>query len=96
MPLETHVDLVQVNDNTSSEAEVEAAVFRLHPYKAGGHTHLHAEHLKQWMWEAYPREDSKTPTRTKWWMCLVDILQHMWHTGDIPLELGLTILVLIP
>ena len=29
-------------------------------------------------------------------MCLVDIAQHMWSTGEIPQELGLTVLVLIP
>ena len=29
-------------------------------------------------------------------MYLVDIVQHMWLTGDIPQELGWTVLVLIP
>ena len=29
-------------------------------------------------------------------MCLVDLAQHMWCTGDIPQELGWTVLVLIP
>ena len=29
-------------------------------------------------------------------MCLVDIVQHMWHTREIPQELGWTVLVLIP
>ena len=28
-----------------------------------------------------PREDSKTPQQTKRWMCLVEIVQHMWLTG---------------
>ena len=28
-------------------------------------------------------------------MCLVDIAQHMWCTGDIPQDLGWTFLVLI-
>ena len=27
---------------------------------------------------------------------LVDIVQHMWQTGDIPQELGWTSLVIIP
>ena len=30
------------------------------------------------------------------WMCLVDIVQHIWSTGEIPHDLGWTILVLIP
>ena len=29
-------------------------------------------------------------------LCLVDIVQHMWRTGEIPQELGWTIPVLIP
>ena len=35
IPLATHVDPVQVNDATPSEAEVEAAVCCLRPLKAG-------------------------------------------------------------
>ena len=29
-------------------------------------------------------------------MCLVDIVQHMWRTGEIPKDLGWTVLVCIP
>ena len=29
-------------------------------------------------------------------MYLVDIVHHMWSTGEIPQELGWTVLVLIP
>ena len=29
-------------------------------------------------------------------MCLVEIVQHLWRTGDIPQELGWTLLFLIP
>ena len=29
-------------------------------------------------------------------LCLVDIVQHMWRTGEIPQELGWTVLVIIP
>ena len=58
------MDLVQVNDATPSKAEVEAAVYCMRPFKAGGQTHLLVENFKQWMQEAYPREDSKTPPHT--------------------------------
>ena len=30
------------------------------------------------------------------WLCLVEILQHMWSTGEIPQDLGWNVLVLIP
>ena len=74
---------------------MEAAVCCLHPPKEGGHTHLCAEHFKQWLWEAYPRENLKTPPQTECWICLVEIIQHMWCTGEIPKEMGCIVLVLI-
>ena len=45
------MDPVKVNDVTSPEAEVETAVHRLRPLKAGGHTHIYTEHFKQWLQE---------------------------------------------
>ena len=42
LPLETHVDPAKVNDDIPSKAEVEAAVRRLLPHRAGGPTHLRA------------------------------------------------------
>ena len=29
-------------------------------------------------------------------MCLLDLVHHMWRKGEIPQELGWTVLVLIP
>ena len=74
---------------------MEAAVCRLPPLKSGGHTHLRAKHFKQWLREACPGENSKTPPWTEHCMCLVDTTQHMWRMGYIPQELGWTALVLI-
>ena len=68
----------------------------MRPLKAGVYTYLCTEHFKQWLQEACLRENSKTPPQTERWMCLLDIVQHMWHTGDITRWLGWTILVLIP
>ena len=61
LPLATHVDLAKVNGEVPSEAEVESAVRRLRPQRVGRHTHIGAEHFKQWQREAYPGEQSKTP-----------------------------------
>ena len=44
IPLETHVDPLQVNNDTPLEAEVEAVVCCMHLFKSGGHTHRRAEH----------------------------------------------------
>ena len=63
--LVAYVEQFKVNDTTPLEAEAEAAVCRLRPFRAGVHTHLRAVHFKQWMWEAYPGVDSKSPTLTK-------------------------------
>ena len=94
--LATHVDPSKVNDEIPSEAEVEAAVCHLHLHRAGRHTHLHAEHFKNWCKEAYPGEQSNTPPRMEHWQFLVDILKNMWRMGEIPQELGCSVLVLIP
>ena len=43
-----------------------------------------------------PQGELEDPLWTERWICLVDINQHMWRTGEIPQELGWTVLVLIP
>ena len=47
IPLKMHVDPVQFNNATLLEADMEAAVHHLPPFKAGRHTHLHAKRLKK-------------------------------------------------
>ena len=85
-----------VNDKISLDLEVESVVLNLRPHRAGEYTHLRVEHLKLWWKEAYPSDNSKTPTRMDQWLCLVYIVQHMWCMGDIPQELEWTVLVLTP
>ena len=57
LSLDTHVNSDEVNDEVLSYAEVEAAVRRLPPHRAGGHINLRVEHFKQWQREAYPGEN---------------------------------------
>ena len=61
LPLAKNVDLARMKNEIPSEAEVEAAVRRLRPHRAGRHTNLRAEHFKQCQQEAYPGEQLKTP-----------------------------------
>ena len=75
---------------------MEEAVRHLCSHKAVGHTHLCVEHFKQWQREAYPGDKPKTLSQRERWLCLVDIVQPMWSTGDILQDLGWTVLVLIP
>ena len=74
LTLDTHVNLSKVNGEIRSEAEVEVAVRRLHPQRAGGHTQLRAEHFEQWQQEAYHGKQSKTPLQRERRMCLVDLV----------------------
>ena len=52
-------------------------------------------HFKEWYHEAYPTNEDTEPDRTRWDL-LVNLVTHMWNTGEIPTELTWTILVLIP
>ena len=45
---------------------------------------------------SYPGEYYKTPPQRERWACLVDLVHHMLHTGEIPQDFGQPILVLIP
>ena len=65
IPLETHMDPVQVNYLTPSKAELEEAFRCLRPIKSGRHTHLHVEYFKQWLKESYFGENLKTPPLTE-------------------------------
>ena len=94
--LATHVKPVKVNNEITFKAEVEVAVQLLLPHREGGHTHLRMEHFNKWRREAYPWEQSKTPLWREPWMCLVDPVQNMWNTREIPQELLWTVLVLFP
>ena len=70
-------------------------VIRLRPHRSGRHTHLHAEHFKQWRREAYPGENLKTPPQMELWLFLVDLVHNMWNRVGVPQELGWIVLVLI-
>ena len=52
LPMATHFDSAEVNDEVPSEAEVEAAVIHLRLYRAGSYTKIRAEYFKQWQREA--------------------------------------------
>ena len=51
-PVPDHVTPFRINDDVSTEAEVESEVLRLRLNKVGGHTHLRAGHFNKWLREA--------------------------------------------
>ena len=80
--------MAKVNDDIPSEAKVEAAVRRLPLHRVSRHTHLRAEHFKQWQKEAYPGEQSKNPTEETLCMPVRPSTSHVTHMV-YPLEVGI-------
>jgi len=54
-----------------------------------------SNHLKAWMKQALDPEEGKQPQRQPWGT-LVQLIQHMWSTGQLPTELTWSIQVLLP
>ena len=55
---------------------------------------MRAEQLKQWRAEAYPDRDEE-PNRTHW-DPLVQLVQHVFLTGEIPQGMAHSVCVLLP
>ena len=71
-PVPTQVTPFRFNYNVPLKAEVEALFWWLRLNKAGGLTHIHADHFKKWLREAYPVEGTYTPPQShsggrSWW-----------------------------
>ena len=78
-PVPDHVTPFRINDDVSTEAEVESAVLHLRLNKVGGHTHLRAEKFKKCMREAYLAEGTSSPTpNSERYINLVDLTQYIW------------------
>ena len=60
-----------------------------------GHTHIHSEHLKGWLWEAYPDRYTTSPNPSHWEK-LGTLMHHMWEHITLPTDLIWNILVLLP
>ena len=95
-PLPTHITPFDLDDETPTKGEIEAAVRRLRRNRAGGHTHLREEHLQQWIRNAHEAYIYTVPLNLTRWIKLVEIIQFMWYIGSIPTELGWAVLVLVP
>jgi len=84
-----------VDDSVPQEAEIAAAVRRLRRNKAPGISKMTSNHLKAWMKQALEPEEGKQLQRQPW-DTLVQLIQHMWSTGQLPTELTWSIQVLLP
>jgi hypothetical protein len=82
-----------IDDSIPQEAEIAAGVRRLKRNKAPGVSKMTANHLKDWMKQALDPEEGKEPVRQPW-DTLVQLIQHIWDTGELPTELTWSIQVL--
>ena len=84
-----------IDDSAPQEIEIAAGVRRLKRNKAPGVSKMTANHLKHWMQQALDPEEDKDPARQPW-DTLVQLVQHIWDTGELPTELTWSIQVLLP
>jgi hypothetical protein len=75
--------------------EIADAVARMPRGKSPGPSKMRAEHLKGWRAEAYPAQEGGVENRVNW-APFVELVQHMYVTGEIPTALSYAVCVLLP
>jgi exonuclease III len=83
----------EIEDGTPTEWEIEEAVNRMPRGKSPGPSKMRAEHLKTWRAEAFPREGEGNRQH---WDPFVDLVQHVYSTGEIPEAMAYAVCVLLP
>ena len=91
-PIEVMVSPFDIPDGTPTEDEIADAVGRLKRGKAPGPTGIRSDHLKDWL-AAARREE--TPDSTNW-DTLVELVQHVFDTGNLPEDMAWSTMVLLP
>ena len=95
-------DPIPLPDKAPQDAEIRVAVKTLRNGRTNGGTMIQAEDLKGWLLRAEAEEKAQKDgtgglegTGDTWRM-LVRLIQHIWDTGEIPAQMLLTVVVLIP
>ena len=94
-------DPTPLPDEAPPDAEIRTVVKALRNGRTGGGSMMRAEHLKAWLrWAKEEEEAEKEGTEGlegvgDTWRLLVQLIQHIWDTGEIPSRMLLTIIVLI-
>ena len=90
-------------DEAPPDEEVRSAVKALCNGRTDGASMMRAEHLKAWLRRAEEEEEEAEREGTEGlegagdtWRLLVRLVKHIWDTGEIPSQMLLTIIVLIP
>jgi hypothetical protein len=80
-PIPVLVAPFEVNDMTPTDKEIGATVGQLHSRNSPGHSGMRPEDLKEWRDAAWRDKDPDT----KEWDTLVELVQHIFETGNLPL-----------
>ena len=79
-PIPTHTNLFNIDDETSTNGDIEAAVRQMRRNREDKHKNLQAEHNQQWIREAYTTETSTAHTNSTWWIKFSK--DNSIHVGD--------------
>jgi hypothetical protein len=91
-PIPVLVAPFEFNDMNPTDKEIGAAVGRLHSRKSPGPSGMRPEDLKEWRDAAWWDKDPDTTE----WDKLVELVQRIFETGNLPMELNWSVLVAIP
>jgi hypothetical protein len=80
-----------VDDGVPLEGEIADTVRRMRNSKAPGPSVIRVEHLKEWLVLSEREQD---PDGSKWGK-FYELIQHVFLSGDLPMELSWSVLVLI-
>ena len=99
-PIPTIVKPAPVDDSVPGEPEIGDAVRRLRINKATGPSGMKVEHFKEWYVDAHPEPkpgDPEVPIpRPEKWNRLVELVQRMFRTGEVPTKCVWSFLAVIP
>ena len=101
-PFPCNVARPRLEDGPQPDKEVWAAVKKLPNGRTGGGSMMRAEDVKGWLLGMEREEKARKEGVVGHegagdsWRLFVQLMQHIWESGEIPRQMLLTIVVLIP
>ena len=101
-PIPTIIERPPLDDTHPSDEEIRRAVKKSRNGRSGGASKMRAEDLKTWLHMAECEEEAQEKGVDAYrhassaWRMVVELIQQVWDTGEIPRQMLLTIVVLIP
>ena len=97
-PIPINYTPTHIVDTTPSDAKIRAAVTKSTNGRSAGASKMRAEHLKTWLAGMKREEDPEHGEEGAGdiWKQLVMLVQAVWDTGTVPVQLRWVIVVLLP